>query len=303
MQLLLHAPFPSTTMQALQCSSASSRWAAVSRRCVHTSPRPRHRTACRAASSGGDGFDEHTRRALREAAELLAAAQELAQQQTVAELLSSWSADAAQQQQRQQAAAPPPSSDAALLALLLEQGLSERQAAGLLASLRAEPELAPCLAGGVLAHKLQQLGRVLPETDVASLVLQEPRLLAAGAGQLVAALVALVQGLPGRDVMSMVARRPRLLLLGDMPARLARIVAKLVALHPSHSEAVIAGALRPGSAGAAVSRRSQRAPACLLALGRQPSSRPCLAPPALPAAHVPCVAAVPRLRPPLNRHH
>lgn len=59
--------------------------------------------------------------------------------------------------------------------------------------------------------------------------------------QLVTNLVALVEALPGRDVMSMVARRPRLLLVTDMVPRIARIMKKLVQLHPSHSTKVIAG--------------------------------------------------------------
>lgn len=63
-------------------------------------------------------------------------------------------------------------------------------------------------------------------------------------------LVCLVNGLPGRDVMAMASRRPRLLLVDDMPARLERIMNKLVALHPSHSPKIIAGERPLGGGGA-----------------------------------------------------
>lgn len=59
--------------------------------------------------------------------------------------------------------------------------------------------------------------------------------------QLVTNLVALVQAFPGRDVMGMVTRRPCLLLVTDMVDRVARIMKKLVQLHPSHSVKVVSG--------------------------------------------------------------
>jgi len=56
-------------------------------------------------------------------------------------------------------------------------------------------------------------------------------------------MVALVGAFPSRDVQTMVEGRPSLLLMsaGDLKARCERVVGKLMQLHPSKDEDVIAG--------------------------------------------------------------
>eukprot|EP00878_Enallax_costatus_P026777 GHUV01028771.1.p1 GENE.GHUV01028771.1~~GHUV01028771.1.p1 ORF type:complete len:243 (+),score=65.52 GHUV01028771.1:159-887(+) len=180
-------------------------------------------------------FDERTKRALREAAELLSEAQQLAQQQAREELSASWQLAATH-------SAPfEPSSDTALQAFLVEQGLRQPQAELVLKALHSDEQYSQCLSTRALQQKFKSLQRVLPEADVAALVAAEPRLLLTSSEQLVANLVALVQGLPGRNVVDMVSRLPRLLLVTDMADRLGRIMKKLIQLHPSHSVEVVAG--------------------------------------------------------------
>jgi len=161
------------------------------------------RTRATYGGSSDQPFDARTRRALREAAEILAEAQELAQQQTIQELRSSWQADSLVN--------PPtaagPSTEAALEACFVEFGLSKKAASNLLHTIKKDPQMSRTyLSTETLSQKLASLQRVLPDAEVAALVAAEPLLLLASSNQLVSNLVALVNALPGRDVISMVVR-------------------------------------------------------------------------------------------------
>eukprot|EP00775_Hariotina_reticulata_P006197 gene6197-6433_t len=206
---------------------------------LHASPRCCRGRLIRArASSSDQPFDARTRRALHEAAEILAEAQELAQQQTIQELRSSWQADSL----NSPTVTAGQATEAALAACFVEFGLSNAAAGTLLHAIKSDPQLSSShLSTELLSQKLSSLQRVLPDAEVAALVAAEPLLLLASSNQLVSNLVSLVNALPGRDVISMVVRRPKLLLVNDMPDRLVRITNKLVSLHPSHSHHVIAG--------------------------------------------------------------
>lgn len=139
-------------------------------RCVHHQHHCKRGVRCAAAP-----FDDRTKRALREAGEILSEAQELARQQTLSDLMSSWTADstvstssappeqqqqqppapstveaAASQQQQQQAAADAAgdaninssSNPAALEAFWCEQGLSQAEAQQLMREVDRDPQLA-----------------------------------------------------------------------------------------------------------------------------------------------------------------
>jgi hypothetical protein len=77
------------------------------------------------------------------------------------------------------AAAVQPSPPAALQAFLTEQGLSQSQAEKFLKTLTSDSQYAACLNTQLLGQKLASLGRVLPDTELAQLVLAEPELLLA----------------------------------------------------------------------------------------------------------------------------
>jgi hypothetical protein len=80
---------------------------------------------------------------------------------------------------RDTAAALQPSPPEALQAFLVEQGLSQLQAEKLLQTLTSDSQYAGCLNTQMLSQKLASLGRVLPDTQLAQLVLDEPELLLA----------------------------------------------------------------------------------------------------------------------------
>lgn len=148
---------------------------------IGVAPRPPWRwTHTRAAGAQGgftsdqQPFDERTRRALREAAELLSEAQELAQQQARDELLASWQLG---QTDSRGSAPAQPSSDTALQAFLVEQGLHKPQAELLLKALHSDEQFSVCLSTQALQQKFSSLHRVLPVLGVAALVVDEPRLL------------------------------------------------------------------------------------------------------------------------------
>lgn len=172
---------------------------------LHASPRCCRGTLIRArASSSDQPFDARTRRALREAAEILAEAQELAQQQTIQELRSSWQADSLVNPPTVTAGQ---STEAALEACFVEFGLSNAAAGTLLHAIKSDPQLSSSyLSTELVSQKLSSLQRVLPDAEVAALVAAEPLLLLASSNQLVSNLVSLVNALPGRDVISMVVR-------------------------------------------------------------------------------------------------
>ncbi|KAF8070915.1 TPS5 [Scenedesmus sp. PABB004] len=229
--------------RALPCSAGLS-WAQLGpslspcRLCQPCGWQRRH-VAAAAAAAGSGPFDERTRRALREAAAILAEAQELAQQQTMAALMSSWQADGGSS-----AEGAEPDPPGALEAFLVEAGLSGATAARLVRELEADADFAPCLRLQTLAQRLAAVSRALPGADAAAMVAAEPRLLLTSSAQLVEALVTLVLGLPpGRDVAAVAAECPKLLVLDDLPRRLRAAERKLVELHPSHSPEVVAALL------------------------------------------------------------
>ncbi|GBF98420.1 hypothetical protein Rsub_10485 [Raphidocelis subcapitata] len=228
----------------------------------------------RGGSSGAGGDDAFMSAALAEAVGLVRRAQELAAQQARSELMQSWQADGGGAASGGGSGGgggggggtpPPAASREAVAAFLLEQGLAAADAARLAEAITDGGAFSGGGGGGAwsggggggseaaarggapslaqLEAKWAGLRRVLPDADVASMVLREPALLGATSGELVGAVVALVAAFPSVDVQAMAEARPALLLLRDLPERCERVVAKLVELHPSGDRDVVAGVI------------------------------------------------------------
>lgn len=183
-----------------------------------------------APDQSADELDSFERAAIQEVVDIYREAQALAEDQTRAELLQYLSSE-------NTSSTTAPAHNQALESFWVEQGLSRSQAESLT---RQVLGLEHKFSTEQLSASLQRWRRVLPDVDVVELVYKDCQLLLADVTAAVRNIVELVTFMPNKDVISMIRKQPRLLWCEDLPERLARVVQKLVQIHPSQQLTVVA---------------------------------------------------------------